>query len=151
MACRIFQIKDFSVFQNARTLFPSIWLGKLMINLNIRVSHFMMKIIELYLILRYRCVRVTDEGVIAIAQSCTSLEFLRYVIIWEVYSTWTFGTGWCIIWLWTCFFWPCCVYVCVCFPWNIVELECSLFVSRALECPPLHRLKVCMNAIYHFA
>lgn len=70
-------MKDFNVFRNARTLYPSIWLGKLMINLNISLSHFM-KVIELYLILRDRCVRVTDEGVIAIAQSCTSLEFLRY-------------------------------------------------------------------------
>jgi hypothetical protein len=40
----------------------------------------MMKVMELYLILRDRCVRVTDEGVISVAQSCTSLEFLRYII-----------------------------------------------------------------------
>lgn len=28
-------------------------------------------------VLSYRCVRVTDVGVIAIAESCTSLEYLR--------------------------------------------------------------------------
>jgi len=151
LACRIFQIKDFSVFQNARTLFPSTWLGKLMINLNIRVSHFMMKIIELYLILRYRCVCVTDEGVTAIAQSCTSLEFLRYVIIWEVYSTWIFGTGWCTIWLWKCFFG---LVVCACecvFLMKYSRTWMFIFCFKGIEMCPLYRLKVCMNAIYHFA
>lgn len=72
-----------------------------------------------------RCVRVTDEGVKTISQRCTSVEFLRYIIIGEVYNTLIFGNGLMdgalfdlenILLALSCYF-----------PWYIVELEYSSF------------------------
>jgi len=146
LVCRNFQIED-SKFQNSRTFYPSIWLCKLMIDSNIHLSHFMI-VTELYLILRNRCVCVTDEWVKHIAKSCTSVEFLRYIIIWEfIYNTLIFGNGWCTLRLGKYFIGLVMLQIYV-LPvvYSRTWIFNFLFQEGAFKCP-LHHLKVCTSVI----